>query len=139
MATLYHQLMINAPAAKVFQALSTIEGIGSWWDTPKAGEHEQLAAWLFEPGAGHDVLIMAVDESVPNSRILWRCVSEHEESSPASAWFGTGIVFELAANADKTMLEFRHAGWDESNRYLGFCNFQWAMSLKALKDYCERR
>jgi len=31
MATLYHQVWINAPVSKVYEALATADGLGSWW------------------------------------------------------------------------------------------------------------
>lgn len=139
MATLYHQLVINAPASQVFKALSSSEGIGAWWDTPQAGSHDGLRAWLFKPSPEHDVLKMVIDESITDTRILWHCVSQHDASSPASAWANTGIVFELESHEDQTLLSFRHTGWEEANPFMGFCNFQWAMSLKALKQCCENR
>lgn len=38
MATIYHKLSINAPARKVYQAISTADGIGTWWDK-QTGKH----------------------------------------------------------------------------------------------------
>ncbi len=31
MATLYHQVWINAPVSKVYEALATADGLGKWW------------------------------------------------------------------------------------------------------------
>src|SRR5437870_8618958 len=36
MATIYHQVWINAPIAKVYEAISTLEGIVSWWGPHKS-------------------------------------------------------------------------------------------------------
>jgi hypothetical protein len=35
MATLYHQVWINASVAKLYEAISTADRIGSWWDKVK--------------------------------------------------------------------------------------------------------
>ncbi len=32
MATIHHELSINAPVAKVYEALSLADQIGTWWD-----------------------------------------------------------------------------------------------------------
>ena len=32
MATIHHQLTVNAPVAKVYEALSLADQIGTWWD-----------------------------------------------------------------------------------------------------------
>src|SRR2546427_3366862 len=40
MATIYHQVWINAPLAKVYDAISTLEGIVSWWGPHKSTKTE---------------------------------------------------------------------------------------------------
>ena len=66
--------------------------------------------------------------------------------SPASAWTGTHVVFDIARRAappwatervDTAVLDFRHSGWDERSEYLGFCNFHWGEALQKLKRWCE--
>ncbi|MBI5289307.1 MAG: hypothetical protein HY873_10100 [Chloroflexi bacterium] len=79
-------------------------------------------------------------------------MSAHPASSPASAWTGTRLVFEISErenpgasrgvtdeSAHLTVLDFRHLGWDESSEYLGFCNFAWGQVLTALQQWCESR
>jgi hypothetical protein len=36
MATIHHGISINAPAAKVYEALSLVDQIGTWWDKQTA-------------------------------------------------------------------------------------------------------
>ena len=51
MATIYHQLSINAPAAKVYEAISTADGIGTWWDKQTVTQTDRGVV-LEQPGAG---------------------------------------------------------------------------------------
>ena len=141
MATLYHQLQIKAASATIYQALTTENGIGSWWDRPELLLHEgRTPEWAFRPGPGHGVLTMQVLQTQPGQLVLWRCTSHHAASSPASAWTDTLLRFELhAANGGaETTLDFRHSGWDETSPYLGFCNHQWGIALQALRRHCEQ-
>jgi len=73
---------------------------------------------------------------VPFRLIEWECISTHPKTSPASAWTGTHVVFEITQRAPMSLeitrrkhmavLDFRHSGWDEANEYFGYCNFGWA-------------
>ena len=137
MATLYHQVWVNAPTAKLYEAISTETGIGRWWDKPRATESDRGPVWEFNPGAEHGVLKMKVLNLVPGKRVEWECISTHPKTSPASAWTGTHVMFEISEREDVTILDFRHSGWDESSEYFGFCNYHWGEALHALKQWCE--
>ena len=123
MATLYHQVWINASTAKLYEAISTEKGVGGWWDEPHATEPDGGLVWEFSPGAEHGVLRMKVLERVEGKRVEWECISTHPKSSPASAWTDTHVIFEITERKNGAILDFRHAGWDENSEYFGFCNY----------------
>lgn len=139
MATLYHQVHIKAPQHVVYEAISTVAGIGSWWDQPEAVESEAGTVLQFHPGERHGVLSMRVVGSVSGESVEWECISTHPKSSPASAWTGTHVLFELGSEAGVTVLDFRHSGWDESSEYFGFCNYHWGEALGKLQRICEAK
>jgi hypothetical protein len=69
-----------------------------------------------------------------------------KRSSPASAWTGTYITFEITRRSvpprakEKTymmILILRHSGWYEASEFIGYCNFQWGVALQKLKQVCE--
>ena len=121
MATLYHQVWVNAPTAKLYEAISTEKGIGSWWDKPRAAELD----------------IGPILERIQGKRVEWECISTHPKNSPASAWTGTHIIFEITERENMAILDFRHSGWDENSEYFGFCNYHWGVALQKLKQWCE--
>ena len=45
MATIHHQVLINAPVEKVYQAISTADGIGTWWDKQTPTETIAARCW----------------------------------------------------------------------------------------------
>jgi uncharacterized protein YndB with AHSA1/START domain len=153
MATINHQLWINAPVAKVYEAVSSAEGVGSWWDKQTAVQTEAGLILEHNPGPEHGVVQMKVLEMTPNKRVEWECISTHPRTSPAFGWTGTHIIFAirernnfppaLAAWAKaipaEAVLDFRHSGWDEKNDYFGFCSFAWAEALLNLKKVCEEK
>ena len=153
MTTLYHQIWIDAPVSRVYQALSSAEAVSSWWDEQTERETADGVVWEHspQPVGAHGVVAMKVLERMPHRRVLWECVSKHVETVPASEWTGTRCLFELCDRKDcasanarwatgipaQTVLDFRHAGWSETADYLGFCNSAWAMVLQELKRVCE--
>jgi uncharacterized protein YndB with AHSA1/START domain len=149
MATLYHQVWISTSPAKLYQAVSTTDGIGSWWDKAKPTETKVGAMLEFSPGAPHGTLKARVLKLNPGKRVEWEFISTHPKSSPASAWTGTHIVFEITQRkplpwddtktAHLAVLNFRHSGWDENSKWIGYCNSGWGEALQNLKKVCEAK
>src|SRR5213596_2882729 len=96
MATIHHELSINAPVAKVYEALSLADKIGTWWDKQTPTQTDRGLVLEHNPGPEHGVVKLRVVELVPNKRVEWECISIHPQSSPASAWTGRHFTFELA-------------------------------------------
>ena len=149
MATIYHQVRMNAPTVKVYRAVSTVNGIARWWDKPTDTPMDVGSVLEFNPGAEHGVLRMKVLDLLPDKRVEWECISTHPKTSPASAWTGTHVVFEVTESVPMAfeitrrkhmaVLDFRHSGWDETSKYFGFCNFGWGEALLKLKKRCESK
>jgi uncharacterized protein YndB with AHSA1/START domain len=152
MATIYHQVWINAPVAKVYEALSTAEGISNWWDKQTAVETATGQVLEHNPGPMHGVVKLKVLELVPDKHIEWECISTHPKTSPGSAWTGTHIRFDLyergnvaglsgfGQDGDRiSVLDFRQIGYDEHSEYFGYNNFAWGCVLQELKKWCESR
>lgn len=150
MATLYHQVWIDAPAAKVYEALATAEGLGGWWAPHTSTETKDGLVLAHSPGEAHGDVRMKVLDRKPDRRVEWEIISTHPERSPASAWTGTHIIFEIAEkpspghwmgmdNEGQTMtvVNFRHEGWDDDSAFLGFCNCAWGVTLDMLRQSCE--
>lgn len=152
MATLYHQVWMNAPAAKVYEAISTADGLGGWWVKHESTQTDGGLVLSHDPGPAHGVVKLKVLDLVPPKRVEWECISTHPKSSPASGWMGTHLTWAISErdniaalsgfgkDRDRVaILDFRHSGWDENSAYLGFCNFAWGATLQMLKERCESR
>ena len=150
MSTIHHQLGINAPVAKVYEAIATADGISTWWDKQTPVQTDRGLVLEHNPGPEHGVVKLRVVELVPNTRVEWECVSTHPASSPASAWTGTHFIFEMVERGDGgpssgsggsqsrvTTLDFRQSGYDERSEFFGFNNFAWGQVLQNLKQVIE--
>jgi uncharacterized protein YndB with AHSA1/START domain len=150
MATIYHQVWINSPAAVVYRAICSADGFGNWWAPHTSTETEAGLVLAHSPGPEHDDVKMKVLDRVQDQRVEWEIISAHPRSSPASARTGTNILFEITERANPgrrlgieegirqlAVLDFRHSGWDENSEYFGFCNFAWGETLLMLKQWCE--
>ena len=140
MATIHHQLSIDAPVAKVYEAIATAEGISTWWDQQTRTETDRGVVLEHHPGPEHGVVKLRVVELVPDRRVEWECISTHPASSPASAWTGTHFVFELAERGDRTTaLDFRQTGYDEHSPFFRSNTVAWGQVLERLKQVVESR
>ena len=147
MTTIHHEISINAPVAKVYEALSSPDKIGTWWATHTATQTDRGLVLEHNPGPEHGVVKLRVVELVPNKRVEWECISVHPTSSPASAWTGTHFIFELAERTDSsaaghdqvltTTVDFQQVGYDERSEYFESNRAAWREVLQDLKQVHE--
>jgi len=147
MASIHHELSINALVAKVYEALSSADQIGTWWDKQTAIQTDRGLVLEHNPGPEHGVVKLRGVELVPNKRVEWECISVHPKSSPASAWTGTHFIFELAERTDSsgaardqvrtTTMDFNQVGYDERSEYLESNRAAWGEVLGNLKQVVE--
>ncbi len=130
MADIKHILSISAPADKVYEALTTREGIAGWW-TPDAELEPQvnsIARFNFGREFQNKMRITGLQ---PGKCVHWRCLEGHDE------WIGTSFRFDLEAQEGNTLLRFGHTNWREETDFFASCNYNWGWYLTSLKNYCE--
>jgi uncharacterized protein YndB with AHSA1/START domain len=132
MADMLHQVYIDAPPQRVYDAISTGEGPKSWWTADTEAETRVGSIAVFGFFKRTTVFRMEIDELTPAKRIRWRCVDGPDE------WKGTEISFELKENPEGgTVLDFRHGGWRSRDGAYPLCNTTWGALMIRLKDYVE--
>ncbi|HTT97208.1 MAG TPA: SRPBCC domain-containing protein [Rhizomicrobium sp.] len=130
MTDILHKLRIDAPPERVFEAISTAEGIRQWWtrdaqmDTRVGGEG---AFCFYNRRFRPAVTITAL---TPPAHMAWH-VAE-------GAWPGRSIAFDLTPDRGGTILKFAHRGYPEANDLLASANTRWGFYLVSLKCYMER-
>ncbi len=132
-------LFIEAPAAKVYEALTTSEGLKGWWtETCEIGTTE----------GGHSTFrfddswkTMRIEKLAPASEVRWHCVESSidlEDGSTSSEWIGTEFLFQLKPLSDQTTaLRFQHVGLLPALECYSDCFRGWTRFLSSLKQYVE--
>lgn len=125
-----HRLLIEAPVEKVYEALTTQEGLAGWWtpETIAKPEVGSISRFTFGPDYFKE---MKVEELKPYNKVKWLCLKAYEE------WIGTTITFELEPHHRGASLFFHHDNWKEYTPEFAGCSYDWALFLRSLKFLCE--
>jgi len=130
MEKIEHINYIKSPIAKVYDALTTQEGLAAVWTEELMVKPE--LGFVNEFGFGDDYgTKMKIMKLSPNKEILWECIASDPE------WVGTGVSFELREKDGVTAVVLKHFDWRELTEFYQWCNYNWAMFLLSLKSYCE--
>ena len=124
-----HRLLIKMPVEKVYEALTTQEGLSGWWtpDTKAKPEAGTVSRFAF----GDYFKEIKVEELKTYSSVKWLCIKAYED------WIGTTIRFDLEPHSKGATLFFRHDGWREYSEGFASCSYDWALFLRSLKFLCE--
>jgi uncharacterized protein YndB with AHSA1/START domain len=131
MVDILHRVGVKTSSPeKVYQALTTVEGLAGWWtdDTTRSvAEAEDVLQFRFAAG-GFD---MEVLEQRPSERVAWKVVAGPDE------WVGTTVDWDLRQCGEYTIVLFKHQGWKEPVEFMHHCSTKWATFLMSLKALVE--
>lgn len=125
------RIEMETTPGKLYQALSTEEGLTGWWTkTRTSGKLNERASFYFGDGGEHQV-DMQITELVEDQQVSWKCVSE--------PWQGTGeFSFTIQPHERGSVLLFAHRDWPEPSEFYMHCNAKWGFFLvTSLKQYLE--
>lgn len=130
-----HRVGIKASMQKVYDALSTIEGIAGWWTkhtsgTARVGE-TIVVQFLSSEGKEIGSMNMEVKTLEPLKKVHWIFTA-----GPAE-WIGTEVIFNLHQEADYTIVLFGHRNWKEEVEFTAHCSMKWAIFMLSLKQLVE--
>ncbi len=125
-----HLFHIDASKEKVFEAISTIEGLSQWWTIQTKGSAAIGDTIQFDFGAIKGP-VMKVIEQQTNEKIVWECVSSEH------GWLGHNFIFLLETYEGKTRVRFSHNEWEEQEDFFAICNFSWGRYMESLRQYCQ--
>ena len=130
MKSICHRLLIKVAPEKVYEALTTQDGLNGWWspETTATPEVGSIATFNFAP---YMLKEMRIEELQPNTKVKWLCIKSYED------WIGTTITFELEPHEKGTTLFFRHDGWAAYTAGFASCSYDWALFLRSLRFLCE--
>ena len=135
MPDIIHKIGISASPAKVYAALSTIEGVAGWWTRETTGSSALggTVTVRFTKPNGEEKRKMAFEfvKLDPGKEVRWRFRSGPEE------WIGTDVTFDLSQDGEMTLIIFGHRNWPEAGEFMAHCSMKWATFLLSLRDLVE--
>lgn len=133
-----HRIGIKAPAAQVYAALATLDGLAGWWtqDTTGRSTPGGHVAFRFHDAQGGDIggFGMRVLELTPERSVRWQV-----QDGPAE-WIGTDVEFALSQQDGQTIVMFSHRHWRDAGpggEFMAHCSTKWATFLLSLRDLVE--
>ncbi len=130
MVDILHRVGVKTDSPeKVYDALTTVDGLAGWWtdDTTGSADVGGVIEFRFPPG-GFD---MEVVDQRPSEYVSWKVVDGPEE------WVGTTVDWQLRQDDDMTIVLFKHQGWKEPVEFMHHCSTKWATYLMSLKSLVE--
>ncbi len=135
MVDIVHRIGIKAPAAQVYKALATTDGLAHWWTEEVTGDGRVggKIEFVFRKRDGdlRGQIDMKVQALAPQKEVRWRCSGGIDE------WKDTDISFKLADEDNQTTVMFAHRNWREETDFTSHCSTKWATFLLSLREYVE--
>lgn len=130
MADIFHYFHINVPPGKVFESISTADGLDKWWSKKSSGKPAPGETFQFHFGPEYNWTAV-VSKFIPDRAFELIMTNADQD------WVGSTVGFRLADKNSATEVQFYHTGWKEDNEHYRISNYCWAMYLRLLKRYLE--
>jgi uncharacterized protein YndB with AHSA1/START domain len=135
MLTIRHKIGIKESKEKIFNAISTEEGLSGWWTQDTQADGHDVGgnirfSFTKRLDKEYDVLVKIAE--LNSNRVVWRVVEGPEE------WMNTEITFDLNPKEEEVVLYFTHKNWSNPTDFMAQCNTKWAVFLLSLKDLVEK-
>jgi len=130
MPDILQDFLIRVPPARVYEAVSSVEGLNEWWTRAASGTATVHESYDLDFGPG----------------CVWRAVVTRAEPPRAfelrfveadADWADTIVGFELAPTDEGTKVRFHHRGWREANEHHRVSCHCWALYLRVLRRHLE--
>ena len=130
MPTIKHYLIVRSTPEKIYEALTTREGVANWWTVQTEIGGKAGGVNVFDFGERYHNKMEIVD-LLPNKKVEWKCLEGDKE------WIGTKLIFEIEKQDDHSILRFMHSDWLEETDFFASCNYHWGYYMRSIKLYCE--
>jgi uncharacterized protein YndB with AHSA1/START domain len=121
---------IKASADRVYQAVSTPEGLARWWTKRSSGKREEGTEYELWFGPNYDWR-GKVTRTVEGREF------EMQIAAGDPDWNGTRVGFCLEDKNGKTWVRFYHKGWPSANEHYRISCHCWALYLRLLRRDLE--
>lgn len=130
MYAIKHFFYVSADRDKIYESLTTHEGIAAWWTEDNKMEPQigSIAEFNFGEKYRNRFMIIELEQ---DRLVHWECLEGDEE------WIGTKCKFKLEEEGDKTIVRFSHYNWKEDTDFYASCNYHWGLYMKSIKLLAE--
>jgi uncharacterized protein YndB with AHSA1/START domain len=126
-------IRLRASASDVFDALTTVTGLSSWW-TQATGSGEAGGEVRFFFTSPTEPCVMHVDQADRPTLVEWTVT----ECAFLPDWVGTRPVFTITPVEDGgSELHFRHHGLTPELECIEMCTDGWNTCLTSLSQFAE--
>lgn len=129
-ADIWHEVIVKAPPAKAYAALTEVNQLAGWWTGDTRGESRLGGKLDFRFGKFRQV--MEVTALKPGALVRWRAQKPGVED-----WVGSDIEFRLFPQEQKTRVLFHHSRWQADAGMRAHCSMSWATYLMSFKQLVE--
>lgn len=131
MATINHEIKIQATPEKTFKALSNLNDLKAWHTAQIDGKPELNGVLSFK-GNGSPTFLWKIVQLEPGKKVAWECIEGPGDS------VGTKAIYTLSKTPDnRTLVELSHTSWPHEEGNFRKCNTLWGVLLHHLKNYVE--
>lgn len=131
MPDIYLDLPVMAPPPRVFQALTSSQGLDAWWTLKSQGKPTLNETYQLFFGKEYDWRAKVI-------RCIFADTFELQMTAADNDWMNTIVGFHLEPRDGATWLSFYHTGWPELNEHFRSSAQCWAQYLRLLKRYVEK-
>lgn len=132
MPKILHRIFIEADPETIQKAITTEQGLKSWWITDVKVEPKEGTISRFGFLGHTTVFHMHIDKLIPNKSVQWTCQGQDDE------WKNTKIAFDIKSlENNQSSLTFRHEKWNSTEGYFADCNTTWEHLMVLLKQCAE--
>ena len=136
----YQQSLITrANPATVYAALTTTEGLSSWWTQECDVDAEVGGTVSVRFGSTHKA--MRIESLEPEREVRWLCTEAHIDADRLvhkDEWVGTQLAFHLTPDTNgHTRLDFEHVGLVPTFECYDLCSNGWRHFLGSLHQFVE--
>ncbi|NNF32823.1 MAG: SRPBCC domain-containing protein [Saprospiraceae bacterium] len=131
MNAIYHDVFIKSEPSKIYDAISTSQGLNNWWTLKSSGFSRvgEVYNFYFTPEYDWYGEVINADKDVS----FYIKMTQADED-----WIPTAFGFDFMKVQGGTRIQFWHKGWPECNHHFRRSSWCWAMLLNGLKNYVEK-
>lgn len=131
MPEIVEEFSVAAPVEKVWEAVTTTDGLKRWWTDDSMSEAKLGGKAEFGFFNRETVFTMETTLFDINEFQEWRCLNGPDH------WIGTNVCFELEASGDSTLVKFEHNNLRAEDEEYQKKKETWEKVLAGLKAYLE--